>query len=107
MSEGEGPRCAGSPENVVRAASPLCIVEGRREGGGEEQEVSLSTPLLPRIPPSLPPSLTIFFSLSALSLSSFFLSVSTDHTLTQACLHHSSLHINDYIENIEVSSMEL
>ena len=66
VPEGEGPRCAGPTENVVRAAGPLCIGEGRRERGGKEQEVSLCPPLLPRFPPSL--THYLFLSLSTLPL---------------------------------------
>lgn len=86
VCEGEGLRCAHSPKSVVRATSPLCNGEGRRERGGKEQEVSLPSPLLPRFPPSP------CFSPSARSLSSFSLSVSLDHThsgiLTSQLLTH-------------------
>lgn len=97
VSEGEGPRCAGSPENVVRAASPLRIGEGRRERGGEEQEVSLSTPLLPRFP-SLPLSLShyLFLSLGAVPLIILPLCLSGSHThsgvLTSQLPTHKWLH---------------
>lgn len=103
VSEREGPRCARSPEIVVRAA--LCISKGRRERGGEKQEVSLSTP--PPLLDSLP--LSLYVSLPQRSPYNHSPSppLRITHSLTQACLHHSSVHINDYIKYIQVGSMGL
>lgn len=74
--------------------------ERRRETGGKPLH---SPPLLDSLPLSL--------YVSLLQRSPYNHSPSPPlritHSLTQACLHHSSVHINDYIKYIQVGSMGL
>lgn len=68
--------------------------EGERRRGTGGKPLSAPPPLL-----DSPPSLSHYLFQRSPSHHSPSL-VSADHTLTQACLHHNSLHITDYIKYI-------